>query len=369
MRTTVTLLLTLALSGCSWFSWFGKSDEQIELETGSSETTTIPEGLDEPGFVDLMPIPNVDDYRGLAGQPYEVGLPQALSTSFGVDTIVIRRLGDDRWVFVDLPVATIWPQVVLFFEENQLPVAVLDPRNGVLETEWIVGESGNPDEIYESLSRGTNWSNTDSLQQYRFRVTVEPGVRNGSTEIFLEQIERRFGESRDVAWQGESDNPELEGKVLSSIAYFIGGRTAEGPTVSLLAAGLQESKASLVTESGNMVLKYRLTFDRAWATVGAALENARVNVKDLDRSSAVYYVRYSSGHEPEPGFFSRIIGIYSDDDESADGYDFQVQLASEGEEVHVTVAGEGQAENLALSDTESLILRERLLKLIKEYST
>ncbi len=368
MRVVPVLLLTLLLGGCGWFGWFGKSDEQKRLETGSSEPTQVPESLDQPRFVDAMPIPDVVDYRGLADQEVELRLPDALSTTFGVDQVVIRRLGEDRWVFLDLPVATIWPQVVLFWEEHHLPVAQLDPRRGMLETEWILGTSGNPDEIYDSMTSGSAWEQRGMAQQYKFRVRVEPGVRSGSTELYVEQAERAFGgfdPEQAPDWDGMSDNPELEGKMLTVLAYYLGERMAEGPSVSLLAAGLQESKASLVAEESGMVLKYKLDFDRAWATVGSALENARVTVEDLDRSSADYFVYYSSRHDPDPGFFSRLFGGGEDnEDDVSPGHRFRVHLEPGDEEVLVTVI-----ENEVASDTQTLILRERLLKLIKEYST
>jgi outer membrane protein assembly factor BamC len=374
--------LFLTLSGCSWLGWFGKSEEQVILETGSSAPVEIPEGLDKPSFIDQMPIPGVVDYRGLSGQAIELRRPEPLSTSFGVEQIVIRRLGEQRWVFLDLQTATIWPQVVLFWEENHLPVANLNPRTGTLETEWIVGAQGNPDEIYESLKNGSAWSDRASAQQYKFFVRVEPGVRSGSSELHIEEMNRPLAGSDATAvadWDGESDNSELEGKMLSSLAYYLGDRIAQGPTVSLLAAGLQESKATLVAESDGMVLKFRLGFDRAWATVGQALENANVSIEDLDRSSAVYYVYYTSRHQVEPGFFGRLFGGGKDgDDDENPGHRFKVELQTEGEEIWVTVgsndsvgskAAVGSTDNVAIADTQSLILQERLLKLIKEYST
>ena len=366
-RMLLVLTAVLLLHGCGWLGWFGKSDQQLRLETGSSGLTRIPETLDQPAFVDAMPIPEVVDYRGLAGQEIELRLPDALSTTFGVDQIVIRRLGDDRWVFLDLPLATVWPGMVLFWEEHGLPVALLEPRTGVLETEWIPGLGGNPDEIYDSMTSGSVRQGQQGAKQYRFRVRVEPGVRSGSTELYVEQAERAWsGPDEGPQWDGLSDNPELEGKVLGVLARYLGERMAEGPGISLLAAGLQESKASLVAEPGGMVLKYRLDFNRTWATVGNALEDARVSVEDLDRSSAVYYVYYTSRHDPDPGFFSRLFGAGDDSEEDQDpGHKFRVQLEPRQEEVWVTV----DVESELAGNTDSLILKERLLKLIKEYST
>ena len=369
MRLLVCVLAISMLSGCGWFSFFGKSEEQKRLETGTTAPTRVPEHLDQPPFADPMPIPEVVDFRGLADQDVELRLPDALSTTFGVEQIVIRRLGDEQWVFLDLPVATIWPQVVLFWEENHLPVAQMAPRQGILETEWIVGTSGNPDEIYESISSGSAWEDQSMAYQYKFRVRLEPGVRNGSTELYVEEANRPLGgfDGSEVAWDGLSDNPELEGKMLSTLAYYLGDRMAQGPSVSLLAAGLQESKASLNAGPEGMVLRYRLNFDRAWATVGAALEDANVVVQDLDRTAAVYYVYYTSRHDPDPGFFGRLFGNEEEREADTDpGHHFRVQLADAGEEILVTVdAGETPVQD----ETESLILRERLLKLIKEYST
>ena len=359
----------LLLGGCSWLGWFGKSDEQRTLETGVSAPTEIPEGLNTPLFRDQMPIPEVIDYSGLADREVELRLPEPLSTTFGVEKIVIRKLGEARWVFLDLPTATVWPQVVLFWEENLFPISNLDPKTGTLETKWIIGSSGTPDEIYESLSKGSGWDSSSVARKYKFFVRVEPGVRASSTELYIKQIQRPLEEIEvDDATEpsGVSDNPELEGKMLATLAYYLGDRVAQGPSVSLLAAGLQESKVYLSAESEGMALKYKLDFDRAWATVGAALEDAKVTVEDLDRSAAIYYVYYSSRHNPNPGFFSRVFGGGDDKDDSGVGHRFIVQLRPEGKEVSVTVGTTGE---LASLNTDSLILKERLLKLIKEYST
>jgi outer membrane protein assembly factor BamC len=133
-----------------------------------------------------------------------------------------------------------------------------------------------------------------------------------------------------------------------------------------MATGLQESKAELFPDIEKPILKYKLNFDRAWATVGNALENARVPVEDIDRTSANYYVYYTSDHQAEPGFFKR---LFSKDEErqQGSGNRYTVHLVSEGEEVHVTVLKEVDTEeNVVLADS---LIAEKLLKIIKEYST
>ncbi len=367
LPTIAALCLTASLvSGCAWF---GVSEAQRTLEKGASAPLILPETLDEPAYIDLMPIPDIVDYRGLGDRTYEVGLPESLATSFNIEQIIIRRLGDERWVFLDRPVAVIWPQILLFFEAQELPLATQDAGTGTLVTEWLIGRQGNEDEIFDSLEASAGQENDLSVTQYKFRVSVEPGVRSGSTELYVNQKELSGGspippDAPD--WSVGSDNPELEGKLLSALAYYLGDRITEGPTISLLAAGLQSTKASLATEASGMILKYRLDFDRAWATVGAALEDAQINVDDLDRSSADYYVTYTTRHRSAPGFFRRLFTSAQAGD--GGGYKFRVHLEASGEEVHVTARSEDN-EFPEDDPTKELLLSERLLKLIKEHST
>ena len=56
---------------------------------------------------------------------------------------------------------------------------------------------------------------------------------------------------------------------------------------------------------------WRLPFERAWASLGRALPRAEFNVRDLDRSAGVYFVRYvdpKQAGKDEPNFFSKLFG-------------------------------------------------------------
>ena len=73
------------------------------------------------------------------------------------------------------------------------------------------------------------------------------------------------------------------------------------------------------------------------------------------------------GDDPDPGFLKRLFTFGGDKEEQVSGHRYTVHLESDGQEaIRVTVA---MGEDTGLSSTEDLILRERLLKLIKEYST
>ncbi len=354
------LVLIVTLPACSWF---GANAARKRLEEGSSEPVVIPEGLDQPQFVDVMPIPQVAEARELVDTNYEVGLPDALSTTFGVEQILIRKLGDERWVFVDLPPSTVWPKVLQYWETNKLTPDEIDPQNGIITSRWLVARNGTADEIFESLRSGNVFQNSTNVSSHKFRLRVEPGVRTGSTEIYLQQREIREGAPfrlDQVNWDGPSDNLELEGKVLTAVAYYL-GKTISPGTISMMAGGLQRSKAELVLGKDKPVLKYQLNFGRAWATVGSALDNAKVPIEDKDRSSANYYVYYSADHKAEPGFFGKLFSS-KEEKEAGPINRYTLHLAPDGDEVHVTVTKESEVK-------VDPLIAERLLRIVKEYST
>ncbi|MBD3647035.1 MAG: outer membrane protein assembly factor BamC, partial [Pseudomonadales bacterium] len=193
-----------------------------------------------------------------------------------------------------------------------------------------------------------------------------PGIRAGRSEIYVEHRQQPLGapyRSTQVEWESGSDNVELEDKILTSLAYYLGETINQRQSVSLLAGGIRETRTELIPDDREPVLKYLLPFNRAWATVGAALENARIDVEDLDRTAAIYYVYYDDSQANEPGFFGR---LFSRDEKEIDPgqrnrYLVHVEPAAENE-VYVTV----QKDENTPADA---LVAERLLKIIKEYST
>lgn len=357
--------LALLVSSCSWQT-YDRREEYLEAET--IERVQIPDNLDQPPFEDALVIPNVLDPRQIAGQRVDIGLPETLSTRFGVDQIVIKRLEDNRWVFVDSPPAMVWPKVRAFFTDNGIPIESTSPANGEMITAWVIGDGEDAEAIFESIkqdSRLTRRGNT----RHKFRVVLETGIRSGSTEIYVDHktlpVGSMFREDA-VEWDGRSDDDALEGKVLNDIAYYLGDNINTAPAFSAMASnvgGGSQQKAELVPDRERPILKYRLSFDRAWATVGNALDDASINIEDLDRNNAIYYVYYDDADVREPGFLRRLLGGGGDKAlEPGAAHRYEVRLDNREDEVHVTVMkGEGALANAMIA--------EKLLKIIKQYST
>lgn len=363
---SLPFLLLAGLSACSWFGIEGHKDAYLEART--LPNTKIPPNLDDPSFVDLMEIPKINDVRGIRGQEIDLELPEPLSTTFGVEQIVIRKLGDRRWIFLDFPPAAAWNKVRQFWEANNIGLAIIDPRKGIMETEWLVSEEGDTDQIYESLRRGRDTTSA-SGKLNRFRLSLEPGIRNGSTEVYMTHLAssgpgkaNRLRGLKESDWPELPDNNELAGKVLTELAYYLGDNINRNSTISLMAGNLKKTRTELVPDASKPVLKYHLDFNRAWSTVGSALKSARINVEDLNRSSAVYYVYYDDGSVDEPGFLKRLFTSEDEMKPSDLEHRYQIHLDQQTGEVHVTV----YKDDTTLADA---FIAERLLKVIKEYSS
>lgn len=360
------LIVVVSLSGCSWLTKYDSRDKYLEAE--SIPPTTIPPELDRPPFESALPIPEISDSRGLAGKKFELGLPEAVSTTYGVEKVVIKKLGDSRWVFLDATPSTVWPKIVRFFAITNMDVALVDPRRGVLESEWISTRDDGADAIVASIAEEDFDQATIAN---RFRVSIEPGIRSGSSEVYLEtrQLSLSSGSlPQDVSWEGKSDDLELEAALLTKLAYYLGESINE-PVFSIGATALREEKARLIPDIVSPVLLYKLDFERAWATVGSALKNARIPVEDLDRTAQVYYVYYDPSRviKEEPGFFSRLFSKEEDVQALDDSHRYQIQLQSpEGAtgvtDVKVTI--KDKAGNPA-----NALVSEGLLRVIKESST
>jgi uncharacterized lipoprotein len=200
-------------------------------------------------------------------------------------------------------------------------------------------------------------------------MQVEPGVRQGSSEVRIQYVQTNLGnaDKAEIAWHSDhrDDSDEIiavEDKVLTELAHYLGETINQSSTISLLAGRIaNESRAILVPDKVKPILKYTLDFDRTWSTVGSALGAAGIEIEDRDRTSAMYYILYDDRLAKEAGFFTK---LFTKDDgvakEEINRYVIKVDELAD--DVQVTV--HKNASMLAEAD-----FAERLLRIIKEYST
>ncbi len=176
------------------------------------------------------------------------------------------------------------------------------------------------------------------------RVRIEPGVQRNTSEIYVVSAERPVGSSANIDFTARSVNTGLDSALVDEMLSSMSRSAEKGGSVSLLAARDFDtpSRVSLSQDgSGNPVLNVGEDLDRAWSSVGRALEQGQWRVEDINRSLGLYYINLAEKAErknEEPGFFGKLFGSKPAKEEiEARAERYQVRLSKVGDSVQVTV--------------------------------
>jgi outer membrane protein assembly factor BamC len=337
LRICLFCCLTLALAGCGYlFGDKGVFRDASEDYKKSPElpVVSVPEDVDSKELSDLYAIPPVEESLVMAGE-FEVPRPAPLVAGAGDELVRIQKLGEDSWALVGAAPGQVWPQVRAFLTAANIPVARADARMGVMDTGWLE---------LQNQSMGS-----------RFRFRIEQGVQRGTSELHVLQ-QNQAGDVNN--WPAGSDNVDQEGEMLKAVSQYLANSSDSAPVSMIADQAISGSGKISLQESpeGYTYIRVALPYERAWASLGRALEKSGFEITDRDRSTGAYYVRLVGVEGEEDGWFDWLFG---DDEDPMKGRQFLVSLAAEGEEA-VTI-------RLAPQDEAALEKREEqaLLALIK----
>jgi outer membrane protein assembly factor BamC len=330
-------VVIVTLSGCGWLvgdqGYFRDRGDDYR-KAKSIPPMQVPEGKKSDAVAELYVIP-VERTDALLDKEFEVPRPQPIQGNPEDKVVRIQKLGEQQWILLDEAPAESWPRVRNFLISNQIGIEREDAGTGQMETGWLSFKS-------------------DATRREKYRFRVEQGVQRNSSEIYVQQMGYKKKEAgEDVAapeWPAASMDAERETWMIKELANYLASTSGES-SVSLLAQGISTvNKVYLVRDaSGQPVIDLRLPFDRAWASLGRALDRANLTVRDLDRSTGVYFVKYEPHkHKPKEGeegveqgpgpgaapeeehksFFSRLNPWGGDDEDKnpAVGHSYRVEM-------------------------------------------
>ncbi|ESJ24123.1 hypothetical protein B551_0206190, partial [Cupriavidus sp. HPC(L)] len=124
------------------------------------------------------------------------------------------------------------------------------------------------------------------------------------------------------------------------------------------------ASASYLTQvNGAQALQLPEPFDRAWRSVGLALDRVNFTVEDRDRGQGLYYVRYVDTRDTvndNRGFFSKLF-TRSGGDAARQAKKYRVALKGSGSGTTVTVLNDaGQPESTEIAKRILTLLDEQL---------
>ena len=334
-------LLSSGLSGCGYI--FGEEgyfrDRGGDYQASAVEPRMqVPAGVNSKPLGDMLPVPGVTQ-AGTAGK-FVVPRPQPMTVSADDAGFSLQQSGSRRWLLAASSPTELYARVRQFFEEYQVPIASESSSLGEFETDWLAFDLQAANPLVRRLAPSAGEGRRLEGREQRFRIRIEPGVQGAASEVHVLHMSRSQG-GRQSDWPDNSDNSNLERALLAEMETYL--NQSEAASAASLAASLQGSVADTAELSedgaGNPVLIIQRDFNRAWASVGAALGRADLAVADLNRSSGIYFIdldRSAVEQAEKGGFFSRLFGR-DEPAEQGDGGRVQVRLTQIGSEVQVTV--------------------------------
>ena len=321
----------LLLPGCGWLmgdDGYFRDREGDYRDERPRPPPVVPMDLRADTIGDAMFIPEVPGMDGyLAQADFELPRPASLFAREEDRGVRIQRFGGESWVVAPDPPSLVWPRLLQFLADNGVSVEREVPRDGLLETQWVE-ISG---ERYRDVVRTILVEEGADLPLHRFKVEVGQAVRRGATEISLVHLGATEAEHARE-WPERSTNPRVAETLLNELAGYLAAEVGQGG-ISLRAQSIAtQPKAEVVAPRDEPpALRLRLDYDRAWATIGTALNNAEIQVLESDSATGNYQVRFdeSALRGEEPGWFRRTFS-FGDPARRGDLLTLRLQPASEG---------------------------------------
>ena len=340
-KPLVILSLALLLTGCNYLAGengFFRDRADDYMEAPVLPLMAIPDELDSYTLDELYVIPVLLS----SAEPFdEVPLPKPIETN-GREGVIIQNLTDTSWIVLDATPGQVWPLVRDYWTQLQVILEYEDPGAGLMETSWL--------EVDSNLET-----------RHKYRVTIEPGLHSGYSEIYVIHVESPRSEPAPLvtSWPETSESEDRERQILDSLSQYLADRNDmyQASSASLLAGSIEaERKANIVDDGqGQQVLELRLDYRRAWVLVRSALDEAGVTILENDRDMAFLNVRFSGiSDDDKPGFIGRLFSRNSGEGAAVE-QDFSVRLVDEDGVVTVI------AESLETVDDLSDLAAELLL--------
>ena len=313
IKKLLTINLIFLTASCSYISgpegYFPSTKEDF-LKEKVEKDIDLPENLKLTFVENHYPVNGLEESINNQGVPK----PRQIFATSGNSSVQLRRLGELMWIYVETLPSTSWPISKSYWDTSSYETIETDPLTGEIQIK------------FDDLSF--------------LEMKIEHGIKEASTEIFLNQI--------DLASNEIISNPELIQSELSNLVNYFAESVSQFSGTSLAAQNLNEmKKAKIFVENGQTTIELNLNFDRAWSSVTKAMDASNVVTNDKDRSNGIFYVSYADNEE-EKGIFSFL--NFNRDNTSAraslDGATFEVKITEKNNKTYVRAySKDGKIEN------------------------
>ena len=259
MKNFIIVILSTCFIGCSYISGpnglFPDNSDDFFKEDLSEDLITDDNKISKD---DHYPVFAVGEFQKEA---IETPKPRQIFSSSESKEVQLRRLGELLWVYVEALPSTTWPITKSFLETSEYDLVNFNPEIGT----FLV----NYDDDVE------------------MKVIIEHGIKESSTEIFLQFFDANDSPLQEPIWitRSQAELEKLVEYIAESVDSFSG--------TSLAAQSLNDKKKAVIFNLDDQtVIELNLGFNRAWSAVLRALNNGEIFITDRDREEGYFLVSF-----------------------------------------------------------------------------
>jgi len=306
-------LMAISVTGCDSIPFMNNTPDY--KGAGRSRPLEVPPDLTASSSNDTYTVPGSMTYSEFNQAQETPGEKEKILAS--PDNVKMERAGSQRWLVVQAPPEKIWPVIREFWNELGFAVRVENPDTGVMETEWVDPSSITKNDDGSYMEKFQGWLDRLNMLNTRqkFRTRLDRGEQANTTEIFMSHravadnlddgkertrttlgvIEGGYKDKKAVSIADEkaaAAAEELDVELLRRLMVRLG--VEEQKSRSIMADNTPTFRAKInKAADGSASLTVNDEFDRAWRRVGLALDRIGFVVEDKNRSSGLYFVRYT----------------------------------------------------------------------------
>ena len=301
-RTLLALGIASALGGCGVLK-----DNPIYGENGliydrgqayeqaqAADRLRLPPDMKTRQMQEQLVVPEAGSTASARQGDFEVPRPEFFYLDAGSETVNMKREDGERVILVDEPIADVWRKLQEFWAFNDIDLARMDARHGIMETDWINLE-GKEYNLIDGWIKRLTFQDIEGPTRNKLRISLRPDADDYErTSIRMQHVQFPLEqEVADIDWQVQAQDVEYKADMMFEMLRYL-SKTSEPDAQSLLAMREQtRDNPQLGRDSrGNPVLKLPAPIDQAWSQLNKALDDAGIDVGTRDQQAGMIYLTY-----------------------------------------------------------------------------
>ncbi|MAY42091.1 MULTISPECIES: outer membrane protein assembly factor BamC [unclassified Neptuniibacter] len=285
-----------------------RSQDYELAETGSR--LEVPEHLNAKTTEDSLKVSELSSVATARTGEFIVPRPEFFYAESGSESVSLKRENGDKVIIVDEGITNVWVKLQEFWQFNGIDIVKSDPRQGVMETQWMHHDAKELSFV-DTWVKHLTFQDIPGATKDKLQVSLKP-VDGDPTRTSIAMQHTRFSEEEEgaeVDWDSQARAVSYKSDMMFEMLRYLGKATGERSAQTLIAFQEQRRVGTQLGRDsrGNPVLKLNTDIDAAWKELNIALDKGDLDVGTRDASTGYFYMTYTTStpfeNVEEMGFF------------------------------------------------------------------